>query len=129
LVIDDAPAPPTKDFVRVLAAWALLHESADEAWLAAVERGRTTRAGEPAGGADAFADALAALVADEKDRLRRELTGGASAAGAPQSDLAAALAELRFELAELRGRVESLQASVDAVAARLFEPDPAGDGG
>ena len=97
--------------------------------MAAVERGRTVRAGEPAEGGEPFADALAALVADEKDRLRRELTGGPAAAGGAPPELAAALAEVRFELAELRGRVESLQASVDAVAARLFEPDPAGDGG
>ena len=68
-------------------------------------------------------------MADEKDRLRRELTGGPAASDAAATDLAAALAELRFELAELRGRVESLQATDDAVAARLFEPAPAGDGG
>jgi len=36
---------------------------------------------------------------------------------------------VRYELAELRGRVESLQTTVDAVAARLRERDPAGDGG
>lgn len=128
-VIDDAPVPPTKDFVRFLAAWALLHESADEAWLAAVERGRTARIGAPSEGAEPFADALAALVADEKDRLRAELAGGPAEAGGATAGLAASLAGVRFELAELRGRVESLQVSVDAVAARLRERDPAGDGG
>ena len=97
--------------------------------MAAVERGRSTRAGVSAGGAEAFADALAALVADEKDRLRRDLTGGSAAAGGAPSELASALAALRFEVAELRGCMESLQASVDAVAARLRERDPAGDGG
>jgi hypothetical protein len=127
--IDDAPVPPTKDFVRFLAAWALLHESADEAWLAAVARGRASRAGEPAEAGEPFADALAALVADEKDRLRVELASGAGAVEPAGPDLASALAELRFELAELRGRVESLQASVDAVAAHLRERGPAGDGG
>ncbi|MFU8888514.1 MAG: hypothetical protein ACNA8N_07950 [Trueperaceae bacterium] len=127
--IDDAPFPPTKDFVRFLAAWALLHESADEAWLAAVERGRTARVGEAADGVEPFADALAALVADEKDRLRRELAGGSAAPEATASDVTSALAEVRFELAELRGRLESLQASVDAIAARLSVRGPAGDGG
>ena len=97
--------------------------------MAAVARGRTTRVGEPAEGGEPFADALAALVADEKDRLRRELTGGSAAAGGAPPELAAALAALRFEVAELRGRMESLQASVDAIAARLREPDPAGEGG
>jgi len=96
--------------------------------LAAVERGRTTRVGESAEGAEPFADALAALVADEKDRLRRELTGGSAAGGTPP-ELASALAALRFEVAELRGRMESLQASVDAVAARLGERDPTGEEG
>ena len=97
--------------------------------MAAVERGRTTRVGESAEGAEPFADALAALVADEKDRLRRELTGGSAAAGGTPPELASALAALRFEVAELRGRMESLQASVDAVAARLGERDPAGEEG
>ena len=101
--------------------------------MAAVERGRSTRVGGSAEGAEPFADALAAFVADEKDRLRRELTGGSAAAGgAPPelaSALASALAALRFEVAELRGRMESLQASVDAVAARLRERDPAGEEG
>lgn len=68
-------------------------------------------------------------MADEKDRLRYELTSGSGAREPVPPDLAAALAELRFELAELRGRVESLQASVDAIAARLAARDPAGDGG
>lgn len=112
-----------------MAAWALLHESADEAWLAAVARGRTAKAGEPREGGEPFADALAALVADEKDRLRRELTEGSVAADSAAPEVAAALAAVRFELAELRGRVESLQATVDAVAARLRARDPAGDGG
>jgi hypothetical protein len=33
--------PMTRDFMRFLAAWALVHETADEGWRAAVERGRS----------------------------------------------------------------------------------------
>jgi phage shock protein A len=103
------------DFIRLLAAWALIHESADEGWKAAVARGRQLEAGElqtP----DAFVDGLAALVAEEKERLKASLAGEPPAAAA--AELGGALEALRFELAELRGRIESLQASVDALAAR-----------
>jgi hypothetical protein len=60
------------DFVRLLAAWALVHESADEGWKAAVRRARTKaqpRASSSEGPA-AFVDGLAALVAEEKERLK-----------------------------------------------------------
>ena len=110
-----------RDFVRFLAAWALLHDSADEAWRAAVARGE--RLGPSAqGGPDAFADALAALVDEEKERLRGELAaseGGGERREHVDSGLGARLDALTFEVAELRGHIESLQASVDAVAARL----------
>jgi phage shock protein A len=109
----------TTDVVRLLAAWALLHDSADDAWNAAVRRGRELAPGEMEGGADAFADGLAALVAEEKDRLQQRLaTGEPAAEEAPAGDLAATLEALRFEVAELRGRIESLQASIDALRAR-----------
>ena len=97
--------------------------------MAAVARGRQSGPGASRGGEGAFADALAALVADEKDRLRRELTSGSGSEAPARPDVASVLAELRFELAELRGRVESLQASVDAIGARLAARDAAGDGG
>lgn len=110
------------DVLRILAAWALLHESADDAWKAAVARGERRLAGQlgegPDDGPDAFADALAALVAGEKERLKAALTAsteGGSTAGADHAELTTALRDLRFELAELRGRLESLQASVDAL--------------
>jgi phage shock protein A len=109
----------TNDVVRLLAAWALLHDSADDAWTAAVRRGRELAPGQMEGGADAFADGLAALVAEEKDRLRERLATGETGVGEARSgDLAETLEALRFEVAELRGRIESLQASVDALSAR-----------
>jgi hypothetical protein len=106
------------DFVRLLAAWALVHESADEGWKAAITRGQALAPGEMHRGSEAFVDGLAALVAEEKERLKSALSAGSVAEAAGGTDLAAALEAVRFELAELRGRVESLQASVDALAAR-----------
>lgn len=115
--------------LRLLAAWALLHEGADDAWKAAVARGARAGVGGVRGaeddgapvGADAFADALAALVDAEKERWKAGLLGASTTAEASPgaaADLAAALESLRFEVAELRGCIESLQASVDALAAR-----------
>lgn len=105
------------DIVRMLAAWALVHESADEGWKAAIARGRKLAPGELDQDPAAFVDGLAALVAEEKEKLKATLAGD-EAAGTPPADLGAALEALRFELAELRGRIESLQTSVDAIAAR-----------
>ncbi len=112
-----------RDFVRFLAAWSLLHESADEGWKAAVQRGEGMAPGRPGQGPDAFVDGLAALVNDEKERLKRELSAEQADETAHQptgngSDLAEKLDSVAFELAELRGRLESLQASVDALVAR-----------
>ena len=106
------------DFVRILAAWALVHESADEGWKAAVSRGEKLAPGELDQGPAAFVDGLAALVAEEKERLKRELAEGTAASSGKPAALAEKLDAIAFELAELRGRLESLQASVDALAAR-----------
>jgi len=109
------------DFVRFLAAWALLHESADEGWKAAIARGRAQTPGDAEGGPDAFVDGLAALVESEKERLKQELAQRADTGHASGSDanaLAAQVDAVRFELAELRGRIESLQASIDALVAQ-----------
>lgn len=109
------------DFVRFLAAWALLHESADEGWKAAIARGRAQSPGDPQGGPDDFVDGLAALVESEKERLKHELAQRGETqlpAGNDQAALAVHVDAMRFELAELRGRIESLQASIDALVAR-----------
>jgi hypothetical protein len=104
---------PVNDFIRLLAAWALVHEAADEGWKAAVARGRA----DTPGGPEAFVDGLAALVAEETKRLKAEL---AESPGATRTETGVAdrLDALAFELAELRGRIETLQASIDALAAR-----------
>jgi hypothetical protein len=102
-------------FVRALAAWALVHESADEGWKAAVERGSSQQPGAMDAGPEGFVDGLAALVAKEKERLKAELSSGESGAAPSGADVGRALDELRFEVSELRGRIESLQASVDAL--------------
>lgn len=106
------------DFVRLLAAWALVHETADEGWKAAIARGHQRAPGELGQGPDAFVDGLAALVDGEKERLKAALSGEPGGHRAEGAGLAESLGALRFELTELRGRIESLQASVDAIAAR-----------
>lgn len=107
-----------QDFVRFLAAWALIHESADDGWKAAIARGRKLAPGDLAQGPEAFVDGLAALVAEEKEKLKAGLAEHGDPADAAHFDLPARLEAIRFELAELRGRIESMQASIDALAAR-----------
>lgn len=106
-------------FLRALAAWALVHETADEGWKAAVTRGES---GPSAGmGADpgTFVDGLSALISQEKERLKRELASGeAGDSDADWSRMTADVSELRFEVAELRGRLESMQVSLDTLLRR-----------
>lgn len=110
--------PGNKDFMRFMAMWALVHETADEGWKSAVRRGLSDEPGSMNGGPEAFVDGLSAMIADEKERLKAELAAGETDSAATSSELTGLLEELRFELAELRGRVESLQSSVDALADR-----------
>jgi hypothetical protein len=111
-----------RDPLRFLALWALLHDSADDAWTRAVARGRGHEAPDGSLGADAWTDALAAIVDEEKERLTRELLEGERPDAATDGPaLRAALERLTFEVAEVRGRLESLQASVDALLERREE--------
>ncbi len=64
---------------------------------------------------DAFVDGLAALVAEEKERLKARLAGRSPVDSEDVTGTGRAVDELRFEVSELRGRIESLQASVDAL--------------
>lgn len=106
----------SETFIRLMAAWALVHETADEGWKAAVERGGTQQTGAMSAGPEAFVDGLSALIAEEKERLKAQLAAGeAVEAPGSMSEVSRALDELRFELGELRGRIESMQASVDAL--------------
>jgi len=103
-----------EDFLRLLAMWALVHELADDAWKAAVARGR---AAEDAEGASDPLDSLAALVAVEKDRLREALESGDLTS--LTSGGSATMEELRFEMGEVRGRLETIETQLDAIARRL----------
>lgn len=108
------------DFMRFLASWALVHESADEGWKAAVRRGVEGEPGEMGQGPEAFVDGLSAMIAERKEQLKAELAAGTGIAGAGASgDVGEHLDELTFEVSELRGRLESLQASLDALLARI----------
>ena len=114
------------DLMRFLASWALVHESADEGWKAAVARGRAQSTGEMGASSDAFVDGLSAAVAERVEQLKAELVAGGAESAGPQVDVAAHLDELRFEVAELRGRLESMQTSLDTLLARTARDDEAG---
>jgi len=110
-------------FMRFLAAWALVHETADEGWKAAVARGKEQQPGSMQAGADAFVDGLSALVAEEKERLKAALAAGEVEPPGSKADLESKLDELLFEVSELRGRLESMQATLDAVLAEGDGPE------
>jgi hypothetical protein len=105
------------DFMQFLASWALVHETADEGWKAAVERGLSHEPGDMEQGPEAFVDGISALVAERKERLKVELASG-EADSRGGTDVAEHLDELHFEVAELRGRLESLQSSLDTLLSR-----------
>lgn len=105
-------------FMRFMAAWALVHETADEGWKAAVERGISQEPGSMEAGPEAFVDGLSAMIAEEKERLKAELAAGEVGRPGSLADVATHLDELRFEVGELRGHVESLQVSLDTLLAR-----------
>jgi hypothetical protein len=101
--------------MRFMAAWALVHETADEGLKAAVARGENADPAHMKDDPDAFVNGLAAAIDREKDRLKASLAEGGVDSGGSQDDLAGKLDELAFEVGELRGRIESLQTSVDAL--------------
>jgi len=111
------------DFMKFLAAWALVHESADEGWKSAVVRGRDQAPGRMSEGPEAFVDGLSAMIAEEKDRLKEALASGDVEAPGTGADLGTRLDELRFEVNELRGLIESLQASIDALTRPSSRPE------
>ena len=62
------------DFMRFMASWALVHETADEGWKAAVTRGEGQQTGTMEAGPEAFVDGLSAMIAERKEQenaLRR----------------------------------------------------------
>ena len=65
--------------------------------------------------AHAFVDELAAMIAEEKDRLKESLVSGDVESPETKADVSEKLDELSFEVGEMRGRLESLQNSLDAM--------------
>lgn len=108
----------TDSFMRFLASWALVHETADEGWKAAVERGAAQARGAMGEGPDAFVDGLSAMISEEKERLKASLASGDAEPPGRMADVSTHLDELRFEVSELRGRIETLQAMLDALVRR-----------
>ena len=107
-----------EEFMRFLASWALVHESADEGWKAAVARGDAQGPGDMDSGSEAFVDGLSAIIAERKELLKSELAAGAENGETNRASVGEHLDELRFEVAELRGRFESMQATLDAILER-----------
>jgi len=110
----------TDDVMRFFAAWMLTHEVADEGLKAAVDPGTAAGPEGMGGGSDAFVDGLAAMVAEEKERLKAELAArarGEAPAMTTQAD--PALDELKFEVAALRGRLDAIEGTLDAIARKL----------
>ena len=110
----------TDDVMRFFAAWMLTHEAADEGLKAAVLRGEQGGAEGMAGGPDAFVDGLAAMVAEEKERLKRDLEArarGEEVAIEKQPD--PALEEVRFEVSELRGRLDNIESLLESLLRKL----------
>lgn len=106
----------TDDVMRFFAAWMLTHEVADEGLKAAVLRGDAGGAEGMGGGPDAFVDGLAAMVAEEKEKLKRDLEArarGEEVAIETQPD--PALEELRFEVGELRGRLDNIESLLETL--------------
>lgn len=110
----------TDDVMRFFAAWLLTHETADEGVKAAIRRGQEAGLEGMGGGPDAFVDGLAAMIEEEKEKLKAELIARARGeAPASEEGPDPAIEELRFEVAALRGRLESIETKLDAIVRRL----------
>jgi hypothetical protein len=106
----------TDDVMRFFAAWMLTHEVADEGLKAAVLRGDEGGSEGMGGGPDAFVDGLAAMVAEEKEKLKRDLEArarGEEVVIEQQTD--PALDELKFEVGELRGRLDNIESLLETL--------------
>ncbi len=109
----------TDDVMRFFAAWMLTHEAADEGLKAAVLRGDEGGADGMSGGPDAFVDGLAAMVAEEKEKLKRDLEARARGEEVSiESEPDPAFEELRFEVGELRGRLDNIESLLETLVRR-----------
>lgn len=112
----------TDDVMRFFAAWMLTHETADEGLKAAVRRGEEGGPEGMGGGPDAFVDGLAAMVAEEKEKLKADLEARARGEKVDiEEHPDPAIEELRFEVSEMRGRLESIESMLETLVRRLAE--------
>ena len=118
-----------EEFMRFLASWALVHETADEGWKSAVLRGDAQEPGDMSSGPEAFVDGLSAIIAERKELLKAELAASGAGADADSASVGDQLEELRFEVAEIRGRFESMQATLDAILEHTREASSGGSPG
>lgn len=110
----------TDDVMRFFAAWMLTHEAADEGLKAAVSRGESGGPTGMTGGPDAFVDGLAAMVAEEKERLKRDLEARARGEEVSiEKQPHPALDEVRFEVAELRGRLDNIESLLETLLRKI----------
>ena len=107
-----------EDFMRFLASWALVHETADEGWKSAVARGNAQEPGDMDSGSEAFVDGLSAIIAERKEQLKAELAAGTEGDESARLGVSEHLDELRFEVAELQRplRVDAGQPRCDSGA-------------
>jgi hypothetical protein len=108
------------DFMKFLAAWQLVHETADEGLKAAIARGDDQDTGEMSMGPGAFVDGLAAQVEVLKEELKGELFDPEAAQAQADEDLPGQVERLAFEVAALRGQLESMSATLDAIATKAL---------
>lgn len=112
----------TDDVMRLFALWLFTHESADEEMKAAIRRGAAQDAEGMTGGPDAFVDGLAAMVEEEKEKLKADLAAGK--VERPDADeQRIAIDELRFEVSALRGRIDEMAGMLETMVART-SPGP-----
>ncbi|MHB1017265.1 MAG: hypothetical protein ACYC2X_05205 [Coriobacteriia bacterium] len=110
----------TDDVMRFFATWLFTHEAADEEMKAAIRRGIDGGPEGMSGGPDAFVDGLAAMVEEEKEKLKRDLEArarGEEVAIETPSD--PALDEIRFEVAELRGRLDTMESLLETILRKV----------
>ena len=106
----------TDNVMSFFAAWMLTHEVADEGLKAAVLRGEDGGPEGMGGGPDAFVNGLAAMVAEEKEKLKRDLEARARGEEvAIEQHTDPAFEELRFEVGELRGRLDNIEGLLETL--------------
>lgn len=108
--------------MRFFATWLFTHEAADEEIKAAIRRGMAEGPAGMTGGPDAFVDGLAAMVEEEKEKLKRDLEARARGEEVtPEKESDPALDGIRFEVAELRGRLDTMESLLETILRKLGE--------